>query len=204
MISREAAGKAAVRPSNSGGHVSFRNGFDLRLSECRQIYDLGAYYPSREVNVVLAQIFLQGAQRATFAGSVPNQDDLIRGYQGSGHFFVEGCFFGYALAFIVSLLAMHQMAMEVVRIVGGDAHCVLRKALAGIAKNMRCVMIDYYDHSTGLKQLRCARFSSGFFKKFPKPGHLFDADLRRVRLLEHFAPCTHHEGKFISMCLNLA
>lgn len=133
-----------------------------------------------------------------------NQDDLVRRYQGGGHLFIEGRFFGYAVAFIVSLFAMNQMVMEVVWIVGLDGACILRAALAEVTKNMRCMVIDNDDHPTRLNELARGRIRFSFFKEFPQPRHLLDADFRRVRSLEQFTSRTHYEGEFIStMCLNL-
>src|SRR5271156_4035263 len=134
-----------------------------------------------------------------------NQDDLVRGYQGRGHLFIERCLLRYAVTFIMSFLAMNQMAMEVVRIVGRDSHCILRPTLADIAKDMRCVVIDDDDHSARLSELARRRFRSGLFEKFPESRHLLDAELRRVRSLENFALRTDHEGELISsVWLNLA
>src|SRR6266436_4150868 len=96
-----------------------------------------------------------------------NEDDFVRRYQGSGHLFIEGRFFGYAIPLIVSLLAMNQMVMVVVGVVGPDGHCTLRTALTEIAKNMCCMVIDNDDHPTRLNELVRGRFRSGQFKKLP-------------------------------------
>ncbi len=134
-----------------------------------------------------------------------NQDDLVREYQGRGHLLVEGCLFGYAVTFIMSFLAVNQMAMEVVGIVGRDSGCILRSTLAEIAKDMRCVVIDNDHHSTRLSELALGRFRSRLFKKFPETRHFLDTELGRVRSLENFALRTDHEGEFISsVWLNLA
>src|SRR5271170_4994083 len=141
-------------------------------------------------------MLLQDAHRTTFAGSISDEDDLVRRYQSSGHLFIEGRFFGYAIALIVSLLAMNQMVMVVVGIVGRDGHRILRTPLTEIAKNMCRMVIDNDDHPTRLNELVRGRFRSGQFKKFPKSRHLLHADFRRVRSLEDLASRTHHKGEF--------
>jgi hypothetical protein len=98
----------------------------------------------------------------------------------------------------MSLLAVNQMTMEVVGIIRRDSDCILRSNLPEIAKNMRCVVIDYDDHSTLPNGLARGRLRSGFFKKFTEPRHLLDAELGRVRLVENFALPTDHEGEFVS------
>src|SRR5271156_4488318 len=109
-----------------------------------------------------------------------NQHDLARGYQGRSHLFIEGCLFRYSVTFIVSFLAMNQMAMEVVGIVGGDSDGILRSTVAEIAKYMRCVVIDDDDHSTRPNGPVRGRFRSGRFKKFPEPRHFLGAKLGRA------------------------
>ena len=134
-----------------------------------------------------------------------NQDYLVRGHQGRGHLFIEGCLFRHAVTFIMSFLAMNQMTMEVMGIVGRNSDCILRSTLAEIAKDMRCVVIDDDDHSTRLSELARRRFRSGLFKKFPEARYFLDAELGRVRSLEDFALRTDYECELSSsVWLNLA
>src|SRR5271166_6188168 len=96
-----------------------------------------------------------------------DQDDLVRGNQGPCHLFIEGCLFRYALPFIMRFLAVNQVAMKVVRIVGGDSGCILRSTLTEIAKDMRGVVLDDDHHSTRLNELAGGRFRSRIFEEFP-------------------------------------
>ena len=132
-------------------------------------------------------------------------DDLVRGYQGRGYLFIEGCLFGYAVTCIMSFLAMNEIELEVMGIVGRDSDCILPSTHVEIAKDMRRVVIDDDDHSTRLSELARRRFRSGLFKKFPETRHFVDAKFARVRSPENFALRTDYEGEFISsVWLNLA
>src|SRR5579863_773826 len=116
-----------------------------------------------------------------------DQDDLVRGNQSPGHLFIEGCLFRYALTFIMSFLTVNQVAMKVVRIVGGDSGRILRSTLTEIAKDMRGVVIDDDHHSTRLNEFAGGRFRSGLFEEFPETRHLLDAELARARSFENLA-----------------
>ncbi len=138
---------------NNCDHTPFGNRLDLGCGERRKINELDGLYAPRKVNVVLIQIVRQHAHRTTFAGSMSNEDDFVRRYQGSGHLSIEGRFFGRAIALIVSLLAMNQMVMVAVGVIGRDGLCIPRSALTEIAKNMCCMVIDNDDHPTRLNEL---------------------------------------------------
>jgi len=94
---------------------------------------------------------------------------------------------------------MHQMMMEVMRIVGFAGNFVLRSADTPTAKYVRRVMIDDHDHPAGglhrgHRHLRC-----GGLEQASQAGYLFYAQFSCVGTPEEITLRTDDEGEFTTV-----
>ena len=94
---------------------------------------------------------------------------------------------------------MHEMMVEVMRIVGFAANFVLRSADTPTAIYVRDVMIDDHDHPTGRlhrghRHLRC-----GGLEQASQAGYFFDAQFTCIGTPEEITLRTDDEGEFTTV-----
>ena len=96
------------------------------------------------------QICAQEHSRVAGSRGMADEDDLLGMGQILGDLLVPGVFLGNTLAQVVSFLAVDQVVMESMGIVGLYRDFIFRKIDAAVVVNVRGMMVDYNNHSTGL------------------------------------------------------
>lgn len=146
--------------------------------------------------MVLVDVGHEHVDGAAFSAAVADQDDRTRGCQHVADFFVEGEILRDTVSLIMRLFSMHQMMMEVMRIVGFEGNFVLRSPDTPTAKYVRRVMIDDHDHAAGgvhrgHRHLRCCGF-----EETSQARYFFDPQFSCVGTPEEFTLRTDDEGEF--------
>lgn len=178
-------------------HVPLGDRLDPRFRQRGKVDDLGGGNSSENIGMMLFEMLRESFHRAALSGPASDQDDLRRRGESRGDFLVEGCLLGHVISAIVSFLAVNQMVMEVVGIVGFYVDLLLGPAAAQVVEDMRCVMVDDDNHPGRSRNFVGRRLGSGSFEKPPEARHFVYGALRRMRLLENFALRAHDECEFL-------
>ena len=162
-----------------------RDGFNLRCGQSGEVRLLRRDHSRGCLRMVVLQIFGEIVNGAARSSGVADKNNLARGRKVLGDLLVERTLLGHALAAIMRFLAMDQMVLKSVGIVGRDLGFGHGNAAAVVLIEMRAVMVDNYDNASGRVGDRRGFVVPGVVaQEAAQAADFFDIEIVRVRALE--------------------
>jgi len=173
-------------------------GLDFGLGERGEVGSFVRDDASCEFWVMLFEVSQEHISGVARAGTVPDQLDFARRRQTGGNLVIERGILRDTVTLIMRLFTMQQMMVKVMRIVGLERF-LISHALDTPAKNMRRVMIDYDEHSTGTVHRDRRQFGRGGLEQAPHSRYVLHRQFTGVRSLEKLPLRADDECEFAAI-----